>query len=487
MNDPTVLALVHPEDWVNPRPAPLYDLVVLGGGTAGLVSAVGAAGLGARVALVERASLGGDCLMTGCVPSKALLRSARAAGEIRRAGDRGLSATLGVDFRAVVDRLRQRRAALAPHDSAARLRGLGIDVFFGHAAFADGRTVAVDGQLLTFRRAVIATGARPAVPGIPGLQDVPYLTTESIFDLETLPSRLVVLGGGPVGCELAQAFALLGCSVTLIEAAPALLPSEDPDASAVLARRLSEAGITVRLSARVAQVSRLGDEIGLSLGPASADVSCDQLLVATGRRANVEDIGIDRAGVRAGRQGVEVDDHLRTANRRIYAAGDVCSSLRFTHAADAAARIVIRNALFFGRERVSRLIVPRCVYTAPEVGHVGADASTLPPGTRTITVRFGDVDRAVLDDDTDGFVRVHHRGGRLVGATVVGPHAGEMVGLIGLAMRRGVTLGQCSSTVFPYPTLADALRKAGDSYRRESLTPSTRAWLARYFSFVRRF
>jgi len=483
MLDPLLLSQVRPSDWVSPTPARLYDLVVLGGGTAGLVSAVGAAGLGARVALVERAYLGGDCLMTGCIPSKALLRSARAVDEGRRAGSVGVPTVSTVDFAAVMAHVHARQASLAPHDSAERLRGLGVHVFFGDAAFSGRRTLLVDERTLRFRRAVIATGTRAAVPDIPGLDSVPYLTNESVFNVTACPKHLVVLGGGPVGCELAQAFALLGSRVTLIETAPRILPKEDPDASAVLATKLADCGVKIRTSARVDKISPASGGALLSLG--SEAITCDQLLIATGRRPNVEGLNLDRAGVRLGDHGVDVDDHLRTANRRIFAAGDICSPLRFTHAADAAARIVVRNALFFGRQRVSRLVVPRCVYTSPEIAHVGVEAAASSSDVKVITVPLADVDRPVVDDEREGFVRVYHIGGRLVGATVVAPHAGEVIGLLGLCIQQGTTLSDLSSTIFPYPTVAEALRKAGDSYRREGLTPSLGAWLTRYFGLLR--
>lgn len=484
MPDPVVLALVHPERWVNPAPARLYDLVVLGGGTAGLVTAVGAAGLGARVALVERAYLGGDCLMTGCVPSKAVLRAARAVEEIRRAGSLGIAAEPSVAFATVMARVRASQAVLAQHDSAERLRGLGVDVFFGQAAFADRRTVAVEEHRLRFRRAVIATGARAAVPEIAGIGDVPYLTNETVFDLTECPERLVVIGGGPVGCELAQAFALLGSQVALVEAAPRILPGEDPDASAVLATRLAACGVSIHTTARVERASHGMGEVRASL--ASGEIRGDQLLLATGRRPNVEGLDLERAGVRLGPAGIEVDDHLRTGNSRIFAAGDVCSTTRFTHAADAAARIVIQNALFFGHTRVTKVVVPRCVYTSPEVAHVGLEAASLTSDVRTITIPLADLDRAVIDGDRDGFVRVHHVRGRLVGATLVSPHAGELIGLLGLCIQQRMTCAQLSSTVFPYPTVAEALRKVGDHYRREALTPSAQSWLKRYFKALRR-
>ena len=465
-----LLAHVHPESWRNPQPASLYDLVVIGGGTAGLVCAAGAAGLGARVALVERGLLGGDCLNTGCVPSKALLRAARAAHEARAGAGVGVTLTPQVDFAAVMIGVRARRADLAHHDSAARLTSLGVHVFFGDASFTGPRTIAVAGCALRFRRAVVATGGRPAVPPVPGLSEVPYLTSENVFELTEQPRTLLVIGGGPIGCEMAQAFALLGTTVTLIEAGPRLLPREDADASAIITRRLERDGVRIATDATW-----------------SGDLVADAVLVATGRSPNVAGLNLEAAGVRHGVGGVHVDDRLRSSNRRIYAAGDVCSQFQFTHAADAMARIVIQNALFHGRRRASALVIPWSTYTCPEVAHVG-----LPPleaaqaGGEAVTVPLADVDRAVIDGESDGFLRVHHQGGRIIAATLVAPHAGELIGYIASVMRRGGSLGDLSSEIFPYPTLGDALRKAGDAYRRTRLTPRVRSILQRYLALVRR-
>ena len=462
-----LLEQVRPEGWRNPDPSSVYDLVVIGGGTAGLVCAAGAAGLGARVALVERGLLGGDCLNTGCVPSKTLLRSARAVHEARAAAAVGVRTTTEVDFAAVMERVRARRADIAPHDSAARLASIGVHVFLGDASFADGRTVTVDGRALRFRRAVIATGSRPSPP-----RDPSHRTSENIFWLAKQPGDLLVIGAGPIGCELAQAFALLGTAVTLVDTAPRVLPREDPDASDIIAKRLAHDGVRVTTGMAPDAVPT----------PAGATV-----LVATGRVPNTDGLDLEAAGVKHDDTGVQVDDALRTSNPRIYAAGDICSPFKFTHAADAMARIVIQNALFFGRKRVSALVIPWCTYTCPEVAHVGVPADeTARSGAEAITIPLADVDRSVVDDETDGFVRLHHRGGRIIAATIVAPHAGELIGQVASVMRRGGAVGDFSADIFPYPTVAESLRKAGDAYRRASLTPRVRRLFERYFSLVRR-
>jgi pyruvate/2-oxoglutarate dehydrogenase complex dihydrolipoamide dehydrogenase (E3) component len=489
----TLEALVRPPGWQNPRPQGTYDFVAIGGGTAGLVSAVGAAGLGARVAIVERHQLGGDCLNTGCVPSKAILRTARAVGELRRAGGLGIQATGGdLHFPAVMTRMRQRRAGLAVNDSAERLRGLGIDVFFGNASFIGRREIAVGSATLRFGRAVIATGSRPSVPPIDGLSSTPYLTNETIFELTDLPDRLLVIGGGPVGCELAQAFARLGSQVTLLDQARRVLTNDDADASEVVQRALTRDGVRLELGATIAHIARQdgGVLVQFHRGPDAPheDAAGDCLLVAAGRTPNIDGLDTARGGIEAGPSGVIVDDRLRTGNRRVYAAGDVCSRFQFTHVADATARIVVQNALFFGRRKASALTVPWCTYTDPEVAHVGLsseDAERRRPAVQTISIPLGDVDRAVLDDETDGFVRVHHERGRLLGCTIVAAHAGELIGQVSYAIARRATLSDFASTIYPYPTQAEALRKAGDAYRRTRLTPHVRRALERYFRIGR--
>jgi pyruvate/2-oxoglutarate dehydrogenase complex dihydrolipoamide dehydrogenase (E3) component len=445
-----------------------YDLVVIGGGTAGLVCAVGGASLGARVALAERDRLGGECLHTGCVPSKALLGAARD----------------GADFSTAMSRVRRAIAAIEPHDSASRLASLGVDVFSGSVEFGSPREAVVGERRLRFRRAVIATGSRPAVPRIPGLSSVPYLTNESLFSISEQPRALAVLGGGPMGCEMAQAFVRLGTHVTLIESSARLLTRDDADAASVVAKRLQDDGVTVLTGTEVTGVAREGGSIVLA--HAAGMVTVDAVLLATGRVPNTEQLRLDAARVEADARGIRVDDYLRTTNPRVYASGDVCPGPHFTHAADAISRIVVENALFFRRRRASRLLIPWCTFTTPEVAHVGmAAVDAEASGCRSITVPLADVDRAVIEGDTTGFVRIHHRAGRIRGATIVGPHAGEIIGAIAVLMTRGGTLSDLASIVFPYPTTSTALRQAGDAFRREALTPRIRAMLRAYFGLRR--
>ena len=485
-HDERLLAQVCPQGWRNPEPAPLYDLVVIGGGTAGLVCAAGAAGLGARVAIVERHRLGGDCLNTGCVPSKALLHAARAVHDARRAAGAGVSMTPQVNFAAVMESVRARRADLAHNDSAQRLTSIGAHVFLGEASFTGPTAVSVDGRALKFRRAVIATGSRPAIPPIPGLSDLLCLTSENVFELREQPRSLLVIGGGPIGCELAQAFALLGTDVTLVETAPRLLPREDRDAAEIVRQRLVADGVRVLAGASIRGFAQEGRHASAALD--TERVQADAVLVAVGRTPNTEGLKLEDAGVGMGERGVVVDDRLRTSNRRIFAAGDVCSSYQFTHAADAMARIVIQNALFHGRTRVSALVIPWATYTFPEVAHVGPTAEEAARlGADTVTVQLSDVDRAIIDAEAEGFLRIHHRQGRILAATLVAPHAGELIGQVASLMRRGGSLADFSSDIFPYPTFADVLRKAGDAYRRTRLTARAKALLRRYFAFMRSF
>jgi pyruvate/2-oxoglutarate dehydrogenase complex dihydrolipoamide dehydrogenase (E3) component len=487
-------SLVRPADWRNPAPAKRYDLVVLGAGTAGLVAAAGAAGLGARVALVERGFMGGDCLNHGCVPSKALLASARHAAEARRADRYGVTvAEVVADFRAVMERMRRIRAELAVHDSASRFRDLGVDVFLGQGRF-DGRdAVQVDGNVLLFRRALVATGGAPLVPSIPGLLEAGFHTNETVFDLETLPPRLAVVGGGPVGCELAQAFARFGAAVTLVERLDRILSNDEPDAGVLLTDALAGEGIRVLTGHDLERVERSGTVRTVFLrgpgGPVRVEV--DAILVAAGRRAVVAGIGLEAAGIRHDAdRGVLVDDRLRTTNRAVYAAGDVAGRHRFTHMADAEARIVLRNALFPGRRKASALHVPWCTFTDPEVARVGHSAESAAEAgiaVDSFTRPLARADRFVVEGEEPGFARVHVRrgGDEIVGATVAGSHAGELIGLVALAMRVGAGLGTLADTVFPYPTRSEALRGVANEWQRSRLTPRARRLLEGWFRIRR--
>jgi pyruvate/2-oxoglutarate dehydrogenase complex dihydrolipoamide dehydrogenase (E3) component len=486
---------VHPPDWQNPEGRGTYDLVVLGAGSAGLVSAVGAAGVGARVAIVEGALLGGDCLNAGCVPSKALLRSARVVGELRGARTFGIDAAPArVDFAAVMRRMRERRATISPHDSAARLTRLGVDVFFGHAAFTDSRTVSVAGRrTLRFNRAVIATGGRPTAPPVTGLAEIPYLTNETLFWLTELPRRLLVIGAGPIGCEMAQAFARFGSQVTVFDLARQVLPREDSDAAALVEGALGRDGVRLELGVTLRKVRRQHEETTIVFsrdgnGDFVQEITGDAVLVAAGRAPNIETLNLPAAGIAFTKAGVTVNDRLQTSNRRVFAAGDVSSAYKFTHAADALARIVIQNALFFGRKKASSLVIPWCTYTTPELAHVGlSERQAAEQGRRvqTITVGLSELDRAIVDDETEGFIRIHHENGRVLGGTIVGGHAGDLIGQVSYAMTTGGSLGDLARTIYPYPTRAEAFRKAGDAYRRTSLTPTLRRWFERYFRWTR--
>jgi pyruvate/2-oxoglutarate dehydrogenase complex dihydrolipoamide dehydrogenase (E3) component len=486
-DDRVLVANVHPADWANPEPSGRYNLVVIGAGTAGLVCAAGAAGLGAKVALVEKHRLGGDCLNYGCVPSKALLRCARTVAEVRRAGEFGVrvSGPVEVDFPAVMGRMRRLRAGLSHHDSAGRFRGLGVAVFLGAARFTGPDTVAVNGRTLRFARAVIASGARAAPLNLPGMDRLGCLTNETVFDLTELPRRLAVIGAGPIGCELGQAFRRFGSEVHLFNRSDRLLGKEEPEAVAALRQQLDRDGVRLHLGATPVGGEQVDGQKFLlfsGAGPAGGGspgrLPVDAVLVAVGRRPNVEGLGLEQAGVAYDQAGIQVNDFLQTTNRRVYAAGDVCSAYKFTHAADAMARIVLRNALFFGRARVSALVIPWCTYTDPEVAHVGLtrqEAEGRGLAVQTFRVSLAEVDRAVLDGDTDGFAVAHVRrgGDRIVGATLVARHAGEMIGELALAMTRGLGLSALSETIHCYPTQAEVLKHLGDAYQKSRLTPRT--------------
>jgi len=480
-----LLANVHPPDWVDPEPAPRYNLVVLGAGTAGLVTAAGAAGLGAKVALVERELLGGDCLNVGCVPSKALIAAARTAARVRDAGQFGIRIPPGVevDFPAVMERMRRLRAAISPHDSAARFRSLGVDVYLGQASFTGANTVEVAGKTLRFHKAVIATGARAHRPPIPGLAEAGFLTNETVFALTELPPRLAVIGAGPIGCELAQAFARFGSRVHVLGNHPQILPREDPDAAERVERALRRDGVEFTLNCRIDRVEKRDHEkvVHLAGGPGQ-QVVVDEILIGAGRVPNVEGLNLDAVGVRHDtKEGVWVDDRLRTTNRIIFAAGDICSRFKFTHAADAMARIVLQNALFRGRARASALTIPWCTYTDPEVAHVGLydhEAKERGIAFRTFTQELHEVDRAVLDGEDEGFVKVivGARGDQILGATIVAAHAGDLIAELTLAMVGRLGLRTIANTIHPYPTQAEAIKKVGDAYNRARLTPTVK-WL----------
>jgi pyruvate/2-oxoglutarate dehydrogenase complex dihydrolipoamide dehydrogenase (E3) component len=490
-----LLANVHPPDWVNPSPAPRYNLVVIGGGTAGLVSAAGAAGLGAKVALVERHLLGGDCLNYGCVPSKAIIRSSRLAADFRDAARFGMKAPpeIEADFPAVMERMRALRADISRHDAARRFRDLGVDVFLGEGRFSSPRTVEVAGQTLNFSKAVIATGARAVDPPVPGLPEAGYLTNETVFSLTERPRRLLIMGGGPLGCEFAQAFQRLGCRVTLLHKYDRLMNREDADAAQLVQQVLVREGVHLILAAKPVQVLTTdgGKLVRYESAGNPGEIEVDEILAGAGRAPNVENLGLEEAGVRYDkREGVMVNDRLQTTNRRIYAAGDVCLQYKFTHLADASARIIIQNALFMGRKKLSALTIPWCTYTDPEVAHVGineAEAEKHGIPIQTFIKPLSEVDRAVVDGETEGMVKIHLKRGsdKILGATIVARHAGEMISEITLAMVENIGLGALAAVIHPYPTQAEAIRQTGDLYNRTRLTPFVKKLFTRFLSWRR--
>jgi pyruvate/2-oxoglutarate dehydrogenase complex dihydrolipoamide dehydrogenase (E3) component len=489
-----LVASVRPSDWINPTPSGRYNLVVIGAGTAGLVTAAGAAGLGAKVALIERNFMGGDCLNFGCVPSKAIIASARVAAVARQAHSYGLGIDgVRVDFESVMQRMRSLQAGISHHDSVKRFTDLGVDVFIGYGEFTQSGDIRVGNQTLRFKRAVIATGARSAKLSLPGLEDVGALTNETIFSLDRLPRRLTVIGGGPMGCEMAQAFSRLGSQVTQIEKGTRVLSREDADAAQVVQAAIVQDGVKIVTQAEVIRFEKRGDDKVTHYRSDGIDheVASDEVLIALGRTPNVDGMGLENVGVRFDRRsGIEVNDRMQTSHPRIYAAGDVASRFKFTHAADFQARLVIGNALFLGRSKASSLVIPWATYTSPELAHVGYtpdQAASSGIEVDTFTQSFSGIDRAILDGQTDGFARVHVRKGtdRIVGATVVAENAGDLIALFSMAMTHGIGLKKIASTIYPYPTRSEAIRKLGDQYNKTRLTPRIARLLKRWLSVTR--
>ena len=491
-----LVANVHPDGWTNQTPAARYNLVVIGAGTAGLVTAAGAAGLGAKVALVEKHLLGGDCLSVGCVPSKCLIRSSRVVAELREAGRFGVTAPAGVeaDFPAVMERMRRLRADISRNDSARRFSDVGVDVFLGEGRFSGSDTVDVEGVELRFKKAVLATGARAYEPAVEGLAEAGFLTNETVFSLTERPRRLAVIGGGPLGCELAQAFHRLGSQVVILHSHSHLLNREDADAAEILQNTLIREGIRLIFSCKLKRVAVDGGDkvLHVESGDGNGDtVRVDEILVGAGRVPNVDGLNLEAVGVEYdARKGVKVNDRLQTTNPRIYAAGDICLKYKFTHTADATARIVIQNALFFRRKKASALTIPWCTYTDPEIAHVGMyerDAQARGIEVDTFTRRLSDVDRAIADGEEDGFVKIHVKKGtdKILGATIVARHAGEMISEISVAMAGNVGLGKLSNVIHPYPTQAEAIRQLGDEFNRTRLTPFVKNIFGRYLSWIR--
>lgn len=475
-----------------------FDLVTIGGGVGGLVAAVGAAQLGAKVAIIERGKLGGDCLNYGCVPSKGVIRSARLAAEARRLGEFGIEAgEICVNFPRVMQRMKEAQAHIGEHDAASRFQGMGIEVIFGAGKFTDDRTFEVNGRPIRSKRFLLATGSSPFVPPTPGLSHVPYLTNESVFDLSEQPQRMAVIGAGPIGLELAQAFQQLGTNVEVLELMPKFLPRLDPEMAEVLREAIERSGLRLNFEVKVTRVEKRGAEILLHAEAPGGEkmFTCDTLLMAIGRRPNVEGLDLEAAGVRYSPRGVETDDTLCTSNRRIYAVGDVRGKFQFTHVAEYEAGIALRNMLFsepfgiplpFLKKKAIYHAIPWTIYTSPEAAHVGMTEGEARASVGKVEVlRFpmARVDRAVLDGETEGFCKVVCDGkGRLIGADLVGPSAGEILHEYVLAVRKRLHVREVIDTIHVYPTLAQvSKRAAGRYYASRLFTPAFRRKMQRMF------
>lgn len=462
------------------------DICVIGGGSAGLSVAAGAAQMGARTVLIERGPMGGDCLNFGCVPSKALLAAARAAAEIRGAGQFGVEAGVpSVDFGRVQDHVQGVIAAIAPHDLVERFTRLGVTVIRETARFTATDRLSAGGRTVRARRFAVATGSTPAVPPIAGLHQVPFLTNETLFANRTLPERLLVVGGGPIGLEMALAHRRLGSQVTVLEAA-SILPKDDPELVAVVRRRLEAEGIAIREGVTVSGVGATGGGIRLDL--AGEQLLGSHLLVATGRRPVIDGLGLEQAGVACTPRGIIVDRRLRTSNRRIFALGDVIGGYQFTHMAGYQAGIVLRNALFRWPARVDDRAVPWVTYTDPELAQVGLSeqaAAAAVGQVRVLRSSFAENDRAQTERDTDGMVKiVTGRRGRILGAGIVGAHAGELIQPWILAIRQRLRIGAMAGMIAPYPTLGEAGKRAAGSYFTSALFGPRTRFLVR---FLQRF
>ncbi len=467
-----------------------FDLIVVGGGAGGLVTAVGAAGIGARVALVERGRLGGECLWNGCVPSKALLACGKAAAHARRALKFGVHAEPQVDFGAAMRWVHGAVATIAPHDSADRFRGMGIDVIQGTARFTGERLLDVDGRRIAARHVVIATGSRPVVPPIPGLDATPYLTNETVFELAERPAHLIVLGGGAIGVELAQAFARLGSVVTVVEGGPALLAREDEQLVPHLRRAIEEDGVDFLLGTRAVGSRATATGIALTVrlpDGATRELEGSHLLVAVGREARTDTMELAVGGVRVGANGVVVDDMLRTTAKNVWAVGDCTGGPRFTHVADYQARLVIRNAFFPWRTKVSYGAIPWVTYTDPELAHVGLTEREAREAhgrdVRVWTRDVADVDRAIADGERTGMVKLITRAnGALLGGHILCAGAGQMIGEVALALKTGLGVQALAGLVHPYPTLSEAIRQAAEGHQKARFTGATRSiarWIVR--------
>ncbi|MFT7235064.1 MAG: pyruvate/2-oxoglutarate dehydrogenase complex dihydrolipoamide dehydrogenase (E3) component [Methylophagaceae bacterium] len=463
-----------------------YDLCVIGGGAAGLVTAAGAAALGAKVILIERDKLGGDCLYTGCIPSKTLLHSAQVAYAVKRASRAGLSATLApVDQQKVLERVTQVIQKIEPNDSPERFRKLGVEVLFSQAQFIDGNTLTAGERTITSRHFVIATGSRPLLPDIAGLDSVDFLTNETIFDLTETVKHLIVIGSGPIACELAQSYARLGAKVTIVSQS-GLLPREDKDLSAVVKTQFESEQIELHLEVDVEQVIKTDTGLAVQFYHDEHDiVEGSHILVATGRLANIEGLGLEQAGVAFNAGHLVLDKRLRTTNKHIFACGDVAGPYLFTHMAEHQAGVVLRNTLFHLPTKAQTLGISWCTFTSPELARVGLSEYEVREQGKAHEVYcfpFAEIDRAITDDDTTGMAKViTSPRGKILGACIVGPNAGELIAEYSLAMSAGLSVSALSKTIHLYPSLAQINRRVADLRLKSSLTPFKQRLLKKLF------
>jgi len=475
-DEKTFLRRVRPEDWKNPVPRSAYDLAIVGAGPAGLAAAESAARLGFRVALIERNRMGGNSLNVGSVPSKAIIRTARVYGTMQDAEEFGapVPSEPALDFDKVMARMRRICTRISEYHSVHKLTALGVDVFFGAARFANADTLVVGGASVQFKKALIATGARPRTPDIPGLDGTGYRTSTTIFEMASLPKRLAVIGGGPLGCELAQAFCRMGSHVTIVQNDPKFLPREERDAAEILSRSMARDGVEIRLNTTVVGARR---ESGVKiLETVNSDVKCDvetdEILLSIGRVPNVEELGLEMAAVEFDADhGIKVDDFLRSTNPNVYAAGDVCLALKFTNAAQFSARTAVQNALMNTQQRQSSTAIPWCTYCDPEIAHIGlhvweARRQSIP--IRSFTVMMHDVDRAITDGQDIGFVKIHiaQDSDRILGATIVASQASELINEMAVIMSAGIGMKALAEMVHTYPAQSEAIMLAAQAYKR---------------------
>jgi pyruvate/2-oxoglutarate dehydrogenase complex dihydrolipoamide dehydrogenase (E3) component len=463
-----------------------YDLCIIGGGAAGLVTAAGAAALGAKVILIERDKLGGDCLYTGCVPSKALIHSAHVAYGVTEASRAGLSAILNpVEQQKVLGRVNEVIAQIEPNDSPERFEELGVEVLFAEAQFIDDATVIADERTITSRYFVLATGSRPLIPEITGLDSVDYLTNETIFHVGESIKHLIILGSGPIACEMAQSYARLGAKVSMISQS-SLLPREDNDLSAVVKSQFESEQIDLYLDVDVELVLKTDTGLAVQFDNSGHQIiEGSHLLVATGRLANIDGFGLEKAGVETVSGRLKLDKRLRTTNQRIFACGDVAGPYLFTHMAEHQAGVVLRNTLFRLPAKVQTTGIPWCTFTSPELAHVGlSEKEARKQGKKheVYCFPFSEIDRAIADDQTEGMVKViTSPRGKILGACIVGPHAGELIAEYSLAMSAGLSLSALSKTIHLYPSLAQINRRVADIRLKATLTPFKQRILKKLF------